>query len=205
MPILNGFAYPRFADRSICALDLSIRVMEEIELQRIRAAIDGDRVACSRLFADSWTLVYAWMIGFTSDRVEAEDLTQQTFLRAFTRLSRLRDPTRFFPWLRKVGRTVALNRRRRRPLLVREERPVVSPAVAAEGREARDGVVRALDRLKPADRSLLALAYLEEVPVARIAALLDRPVTTTRRRILAALDRFRREYGKEKGGRRGSA
>jgi RNA polymerase sigma-70 factor (ECF subfamily) len=177
--------------------------MDEAELRRIREAIDGDRAACSRLFADNWGLVYAWMLGFTTDRVEAEDLTQQTFLRAFTRLARLRDPTRFLPWLKKVGRTVALNRRRRRPVLLREERQTSGPDAAAAAREERSDVLRALDGLKPADRSLLALAYLEEVPVARIAALLDRPVTTTRRRIDRALDRFRREYVKEKGGRRG--
>jgi len=48
----------------------------------VEQARAGDRVACSRLFAANWRLVYGWMLGFTRDRGEAEDLTQQAFLRA---------------------------------------------------------------------------------------------------------------------------
>ena len=84
-------------------------------------AFTGDREACSRLFAANWGIVYGWMLGFTRDRIEAEDLTQQAFLRAYTRLPQLRDHARFLPWLRKVARTVALGRRPRREVALRPE------------------------------------------------------------------------------------
>ena len=87
--------------------------MDEREASLVERARTGDREACSRLFAGSWGIVFAWMLGFTRDRVEAEDLTQQASLRAFTRLPQLRDPARFLPWLRKIARSVASMRRRR--------------------------------------------------------------------------------------------
>ena len=95
--------------------------MDEQEVREVELARAGDRDACSRLFARSWRTVNAWMLGFTRDRMEAEDLTQQTFLRAFTRLPQLREPTRFMPWLRKVARSVAIGRPRRRTTILRVE------------------------------------------------------------------------------------
>ena len=38
----------------------------------------NDREACSRLFADHWRIVYAWMLGFTRDRVETFQVTHGT-------------------------------------------------------------------------------------------------------------------------------
>ena len=87
--------------------------MDEREASLVERARTGDREACSRLFAESWGIVFVWMLGFTRDRAEAEDLTQQASLRAFTRLPQLRDPARFLPWLRKIARSVASMRRRR--------------------------------------------------------------------------------------------
>jgi len=161
-----------------------------------QTALEGDRDACSRLFAAHWPLVHAWMLGYTKDRVEAEDLTQQTFLRAYTRLGQLRDPARFLPWLRRVARTVALGSRLRRGVRLRPEPVVEAAGAVAERRETRTLVVKALDRLPSRDRRLLLL-YLEDLPLARISELLGIPVTTLRRRIRAALDRFRARLERE--------
>lgn len=164
-----------------------------LERDEILAAQGGDLDACSRLFARHWRTVRAWLTGFTRDRDEVEDLTQQTFLRAYERLRQLRDPDRFMPWLRKVARTAALSRGRRREIVRCGLTPVgESAAAAAERRETRSLVARALDRLPRRDRSMLALVYTEDLPLARVAALLDLPPTTLRRRLAAALDRFRR-------------
>ena len=151
----------------------------------------GDREACSRLFAANWPVVYGWMLGFTRDRAEAEDLTQKAFLRAWTRMPQLRDPARFLPWLRKIARTVALGRRGTPEVALRPEPVGADASAAVEHRERRQRVEAALGRLSAPDRSLLHLTYVEELPLARISALLDIPVTTLRRRIARALSRFR--------------
>jgi RNA polymerase sigma-70 factor (ECF subfamily) len=171
--------------------------MDDREGQVVRRARAGDRQACATLFAANWRTVYAWMLGFTRDRGEAEDLTQQTFLRAWTRMGQLRDPARFLPWLRTIARTVAFGRRRPKPVALRPEPVGDDPSVSVEHREARDLVGRALDRLSPDDRSLLLLVFVEDIPLARVAALLETPVTTLRRRVADALKRFRTVVEKE--------
>ncbi|MEN8150053.1 MAG: sigma-70 family RNA polymerase sigma factor [Planctomycetota bacterium] len=159
--------------------------------QQVEAARRGDREACAALFAAHWSMVHAWMLGFTRDRAEAEDLTQQAFLRAWTKIAQLREAGRFLPWLRTVARTVALGRPRRRAPVLRPEPVGDDPALALEDRERARRVDRALARLPSLDRSLLLLVYTEELPLARVAALEDMPVTTLRRRLADALARFR--------------
>jgi RNA polymerase sigma-70 factor (ECF subfamily) len=171
-----------------------------LERDEVLRAQGGDLDACSRLFERHWAAVRAWLRGYTRDRDRAEDLTQQTFLRAFTRLRQLRDPDRFLPWLRRVARTVALAGLRRRggpePGL---EPTGESAAETAERRESARAVDGALDRIPREDRSLLALVYGEDLPVAEAARLTGLPPTTFRRRLAKALARFRRAYEREGG------
>lgn len=170
------------------------------ETEEIRAAQAGDAAAASRLFARHWRLVRAWLAGYVRTADEAEDLTQATFLRAWEKLPQLRDPERWLPWLRRVARTVALGRPRLVEVPAEHVRRASESTVAAAARAERDDRVgRALARLKRADRSLLALVYTEDLPLAAAARLLDLPVTTLRRRLAAALDRFRRAWRREGG------
>lgn len=165
------------------------------ETEEILAARDGDADSASVLFARHWRLVRAWMSGYTRDWQEAEDLTQEAFLRAWKRLPQLRNPDCFLPWLRRVAQTVARSRRRRVNLLVAESALVVDSASDIAGREeVRVLVDRTLDRLPARDRSLLALVYSEDISLAGAARLLGLPVTTFRRRLAKALGRFRRVW-----------
>jgi RNA polymerase sigma-70 factor (ECF subfamily) len=173
--------------------------MDDRETRIVETARTGDREACSQLFAANWRIVYGWMLGFTRDRILAEDLTQQAFLRAYTLLPQLRDPARFLPWLRKIARTVALARRPGTEVRLQPEPAGDDTAGVVEHRETERLVQNALARLSPRDRSLLLLFYVEELPLARIAALLETPLTTLRRRVARALLRFRVSVKREGG------
>jgi len=128
--------------------------MDETAL--VGRARDGDRDACARLFTEAFPTVRAWMCGILGDPVEADDLAQQTFLRAYERMGQLRDPARFWPWLRAVARSVARNRlRRRSPPAPRLERVVSDPAADAARDEECRTVRRALRRLSRKDRHAL--------------------------------------------------
>ena len=165
------------------------------EVDRARA---GDREACARLFSRHWTVVRGWMCGALGDPHEAEDLTQQTFVRAFTRLRQLRDPACFEPWLRSIARSVLRNRMRRPPAqILRSERRVADPADLAGDAEMREHVRGALARLARNDRVILSLAVVEELPLARVSRFLDIPVTTLRRRLARAVARLGRSLERE--------
>lgn len=63
--------------------------------------LDGHRDAVAR-----------YIRGIVRDHAEAEDLTQETLLRAYTKMSTLEDPTRLTPWLYRIATNVTFDRLR---------------------------------------------------------------------------------------------
>src|SRR5437868_5195156 len=110
--------------------------MNETTLERFAA---GDLVAFEALFREFQGPVYGWIVRIVRDRGAAEELTVETFWRAWNARARF-DPSRSFgAWARRIGGNLALNhlRRQRRPI----ERPAeagryTNPALDAEARAA---------------------------------------------------------------------
>lgn len=73
------------------------------ELQLIQRSIMGDREAFAelvRLYSDA---VYGLCFNRTRSFEDARDLAQETFIRAYTRIHELRDPSRFAAWIRRIA------------------------------------------------------------------------------------------------------
>jgi RNA polymerase sigma-70 factor, ECF subfamily len=78
----------------------------------IRRARAGDRAAFTGLVTHYWQLVYRWLYRWTHRHHTAEDLTQETFLKAFTGLHSFRTGNSWWPWLRRIAYHTFLNQRR---------------------------------------------------------------------------------------------
>ena len=65
------------------------------EAEWIRAAQTGDRSAFARLVERYWDRLYRWLYHLTRDRHAAEDLTQETFLKALAAISSFRPGSNF--------------------------------------------------------------------------------------------------------------
>ncbi len=76
---------------------------------RITRAAAGDRDALSQLIAAYRQEAELWARDILRDAYLAEDAVQESFLRMATKLSGLRDPKRFRPWLRRLVRRTAIN------------------------------------------------------------------------------------------------
>ncbi|HVG28589.1 MAG TPA: sigma-70 family RNA polymerase sigma factor, partial [Pyrinomonadaceae bacterium] len=75
--------------------------------QLIAAAQRGDHEAFRHLF-DRWARpVVSFVYDMVGDRALAEDLTQETFVRAYKYLDALRDETKFSTWLFSIAKNVA--------------------------------------------------------------------------------------------------
>lgn len=114
-----------------------IRPPNEADVQLVEAAQNGDREAFGRLVEHYRGRVFAMAMAITSDAHEAQELTQETFVRALKNLPRLEAPDKFQPWLRGITHTISRDIRRR---AARERRHVVAAAqerpVAAEAADA---------------------------------------------------------------------
>ncbi|MBN2131227.1 MAG: sigma-70 family RNA polymerase sigma factor [Sedimentisphaerales bacterium] len=78
------------------------RQTESSDERLVRAALAGDLVAFGTLVERYWNMAFALALSRMSDPQEAEDVAQESFLKAYSQLSALRDPSRFAGWVSKI-------------------------------------------------------------------------------------------------------
>lgn len=171
----------------------------------VMAALTGALAAFDELVRRYRPAVRLTARRYAGDEEAVEDLCQEALLQAFKALPRLEEPARFAPWLHTITRNLALRerqnglRRRERfsPLdqLLLEEliAPDPSPAETVERGEAQRVIGEAVEALPPACRDVLYLHYWEGMPLPRVAAFLQVPLSTAKWRVRAARERLRRE------------
>ena len=82
------------------------------EAEWIRAAQAGDRSAFARLIERYWDRLYRWLYHLTRDRHAAEDLTQETFLKALAAMKSFRPGSNFRAWVFRIGHNNFVNQKR---------------------------------------------------------------------------------------------
>jgi len=139
--------------------------------------------------------IYRYVLGLVRSPAEAEDLTQDTFLRAYRHGESLRDPEAVRGWLYRIATHVCVDRLRQRKPLVsldneeaenRAKPPVSdapSPLEVSERKETSACVQRCLDFLPDKYRAVILLHEAHSLTAPEIANLLGLTVTTVKIRI----------------------
>jgi RNA polymerase sigma-70 factor (ECF subfamily) len=164
------------------------------DLERIAAdAAGGDPLAAAALVratqSDVWRLCAA-----LGDRGSADDLTQETYLRAFGSLHRFEGRSSLRTWLLAIARRVCADavrsRRRRRLTLLRDdadlETLLTHDGAGTEDVAERAAVTDLLARLDPGRREAFVLTQLLGLPYAEAAEVAGCPVGTIRSRVARA-------------------
>jgi RNA polymerase sigma-70 factor (ECF subfamily) len=154
-----------------------------------------------------WKLVAVVVAQKLRDRREAEDVTQEAFLRAFRALEKLEQPAAFLGWILRIAQNLSTDRlRARKPTVsldllgdaAAESRPVnpnddvASVEGALESEEEWASVLTALGELPESYREVVTLRYLEGLDGKAMSQLLGEPEGTIRNRLFRALDKIRR-------------
>ena len=178
------------------------RPLEDSEL--VEQARKGDVAAYEELVRRHRDLAYrtAYVVAGSAD---AEDATQEAFIKAYYALDRFRAGSPFRPWLLRIVANEAINRRRsaRRQaglaLRSAEGRPpddaVPSPEGAALAQELQHELVAAVSELAPEDRLVIAYRYWFDLSEAEMAQALGCPRGTVKSRLSRALRRLRDRVG----------
>jgi RNA polymerase sigma-70 factor (ECF subfamily) len=141
--------------------------------------------------------VHATAFAFTGAREDAEDITQEAFLRAYQTLDSLRDPARFAAWVVQIARNMAINlsrkRQRERSAPMAEQAAPVTPAAASSRAETREILRRHIESMEPQAREVLLMHYYAGHSTGDIAELLE----ITRHAAKKRLERARNTLGQE--------
>jgi RNA polymerase sigma-70 factor, ECF subfamily len=170
-------------------------VDEQPEL--VKRALGGENSAWEELLTVHSRKIYNLCYRFTGRTSEAEDLTQEVFIKVFQTL-RTYDAAQgaFSTWLNRLARNHLVDhyRRTRKDRLTSsidenagqiEERPsqLESPTARVESRERRELLQGALDRLSPDMREAVILRDLQDLEYEEISQVLGVPVGTVKSRI----------------------
>jgi RNA polymerase sigma-70 factor, ECF subfamily len=112
----------------------------EAETALVERAKRGDRAAFEELVRRHADHLYAVVLRFVADRDEAQEITQETFLRAWRGIGRFERRSRFFTWLYRIGINEAKRRgaRRQTPAAVSlEDEPIPEAPDWSEAPETR--------------------------------------------------------------------
>ncbi len=173
----------------------------------------GDMEAFRALVAETEAYVYNLAYRILGNAQEAEDMTQDVFVRVWRALPEFRADSKFTTWLYRIVVNTSLNRRRQlraelqtvdhddalNGLALPREASGADPSAAAIDRETIAALWAAVERLSAKYRLVIALFYQEGLSYEEIAELLALPLGTVKshlsraRRALAKVLRTRKE------------
>ena len=181
--------------------------MKNDDVQLIQRVLEGDDAAFSALVRKYQKSVHALVWRKIGDFHIAEDLTQDTFLKAYQRLSTLKEPQRFSGWLYVIAANHCSTWLRKKRLWTQPleetnsaqlEKATYSGHVIAENErtaaEAQSEVVKKLlAKLQESDRTIITLHYLGEMTYEEISEFLGVSVSAIKNRLYRARRRLREE------------
>jgi RNA polymerase sigma-70 factor (ECF subfamily) len=162
----------------------------------VERAQRGDRVAFELLIQPRIERLLRLALSIVEDESDARDAVQDTCLRAWCELPRLRDAGRFEAWLWQIAinycRSGLRSRRRTSVRQIDLDSADLRSEIAQPGRlftegiSAADAIRRAFRRLDADKRTILVLHHVEERSIGEIAVLLAIPEGTAKWRLHAA-------------------
>jgi RNA polymerase sigma-70 factor (ECF subfamily) len=182
----------------------NLLIVNEADAAILARAKSGHREAFRTIVERHSAAVFRVAYRLTRSEQDAEDVVQETFLKAYTELGRFEGRAALGTWLHRIAANCAIDLMRRRslrlvndpadaePVLMRLPAPAPGPDRQAAGRELRDHVDAALADLTPLERAAFTLRHLEERTVEEICAILGQSPAATRHSIFRAVAKVRR-------------
>jgi len=176
----------------------------------VKQARDGNRLAFDQLIDRYQGDIHRMIYYRIRARMDAEDLTQDVFIRAYRSISRLREPQRFRGWLY----TIAVNRvndylrkKRVRSIFKSSDEGLDIQPDADQLREQPEAleqvlkedfwrqVERIAKKLSKMEREVFMLRFLDSLNINEIAQILKKSESTVKTHLYRALAKFKKEKG----------
>jgi RNA polymerase sigma-70 factor (ECF subfamily) len=163
--------------------------------QLILRTLHGEMQAYGMLVQEHQQSVFNVCYRMLGERGQAEDLAQDTFIRAHQRLETFDVERPFGPWIRRIATNLCLNQlKRNRPtfhplddeLAISTSRQPGNPEKAQERLERNQAIRQALLELPPHYRAVIELRHYQDMTYQEIAKTLNLPVNTAKSHLFRA-------------------
>lgn len=173
--------------------------MDFVEKRLTQRAKRGDREAFAELIEIYKDKIFQLAYRMVGNRQDAEDITQETFLRVYANLHTYDDSYKFSTWIYRIATNLCIDRgRKKRPDFSLDEETEAgqgmdwysrlssserTPEDKVVTQELQETVQDALSHLQPKYRSIMILRYIEDLSLQEISDIVKLPITTIKTRI----------------------
>ena len=167
--------------------------------KQIEKAKNGDQIAFTFLLDYYWNEVYGFMLKRTENETDTEDITIETFAKAFDKLSTYNSEFQFNTWLIAIAKNVHIDllRKKKSSLFVEitDEEDYQAYNVADTTPSAEDELIteqnlsqllQYIKGLKPHYQEVIQLRYFQEMSYQEIAHKIDEPLSNVKVKLLRA-------------------
>ena len=175
----------------------------------VKSALDGDQKAYKALFEMYRQAIFHIAVKIVRNPEEANDLVQETFIKAFGSLKTYDHNYRFSTWLYKIAANCSIDFLRKRKIdSMSLDKPIptkdgdvqmgipddtYNPEKDLRSHEQSIGIEEAIESLPEKYREVIVLRHKEDKPYEEIASLLNVPVGTVKARIFRARELLKKK------------
>ncbi|MFN2262017.1 MAG: RNA polymerase sigma factor [Psychroflexus sp.] len=163
--------------------------------EEIQKAKEGNQKAFKTLLDKFWEDVFRFQLNRTKDEYQAEEVTVQTFSRAFDKIETYDENYRFKTWLITISKNIHTDITRKNSIKTSEIdtkrahqiadiEPTVEDRIIKE--QNLSNLLRQIKELQPHYREVIELRYFNEMSYREIAEKLDQPITNIKVKLLRA-------------------
>ncbi len=147
----------------------------------VQKARDGDKEAFAQLYESHVDKIYRYLVLKTGNKIEAEDMTQQVFLKAFQSISSFKwQGTPFTAWLFRIAHNLMVDymRHKEKRATLPLDEPIAksdsNPELMAERKLDMEQVISATERLTELQRGVISLRFTSELSIAEVARVMGK-------------------------------
>ncbi|MFD1096693.1 RNA polymerase sigma factor [Salegentibacter chungangensis] len=176
-----------------------MEIDSEVLLKKIRAAKEGSQSAFNYLLDTFWNDVYGFQLKKTHNEYEAEDITIQTFSKAFKKIDTFDESYSFSTWLIAISKNLHVDLIRKKKSSIRskttthdedrvykiaDETPTIEDKLIKEQHLAQ--LLTDIKQLNPHYQEVINLRYFQEKSYKEISEILAEPMNNVKVKLLRA-------------------
>lgn len=176
-----------------------MEISKEVILEQIELAKKGSQSAFNFLLDNFWNEVYSFQLKRVNDEYEAEDITIETFSKAFDKIDTYNDRFVFRTWLITISKNIQIDKHRKKNSLQllqttdasdEQVRKIPDDAPSPEDKlitkQNLAELLQFIKQLKPHYQDIINLRYFQEMSYVEISNLLNEPLSNVKVRLLRA-------------------